>query len=358
MKVPIDKLLEAVAVLEKVPKVNALPASHLLRITTSATLERIFFRASSSLHALAWIDGQVGEAIRAHVNRALFLQWVKGLKKTTGDLTISEVDDTLIVRAGRRSGKFPLQEAVEGFEPWPKKTAATKLELGGFDYDFIRLALSYAGGEGIDPSLDCVWFTGDSILASNQLTMFKATVSGDWRGPIPLDLIKAATPDSTLWRNTEAARVTFAGGSLYRTYDRDTLKKFPEKHFEKLFTLASKFKQGITLYPVSSILSLLREMSQFANKSEAEDITVDIDTESKLGKALFKVSTPSGTFRESLDATCPGDRLTILIPPLLPFLSLCPADAAVEILYGDKTSPFLIKCEHFNAQLLVSRKVL
>jgi len=358
MKIPIDKLLEVVAVLEKVPKVNALPASHLLRIATNATVGRIFFRAASSLQAQTWIEGQVGEAIRANVNRALFLQWIKGLKKLSGDLTISQVDDTLIVRAGRRSGKFPLQESTEGFEPWPKTTKATQLDLGGFDYDFIRLALSYAGGEGIDPSLDCVWFTGDSLLASNQLTMIKAPVSGNWRGPVPLDLLKAVTSDSTLWRNTEAARVTFAGGSLYRTYDRDTLKKFPEKHFEKLFALASKFKQGITLYPVGTVLALLREMSQFAHKSEAEDITVGIDTESKEGKALFVVSTPSGTFRESLDVTSPGDRLTILIPPLMPFLSLCPADAAVEILYGDKTSPFLIKCENLDAQLLVSRKVL
>lgn len=358
MKVPIEKLLEAVAVLEKVPKVNALPSSHLLQIATNATLGRIFFRAASSLQALAWIDSPVGESIRASVDRALFLQWIKGLKKLTGDLTILQVDDTLIVRAGRRSGKFPLQEPVEGFELWPKTTRATKLDLGGFDYDFIRLALSYAGGEGIDPSLDCLWFDGDSLLASNQLTMLKATVSGNWRGPVPLDLIKAVTPGATLWRNTEAARVAFEGGSLYRTYDRDTLKKFPEKQINKLFDIASRFAKGITLYPVGSVLTLLREMSQFANKSEAEDITIGIDTETKQGKALFKVATPSGTFREALDLNSPGDRLTILIPPLMPFLSLCPGDAVVEIKYEDKNSPFLITCDKIDVQLLVSRKVL
>jgi len=358
MKVPIDKLLAAVAVLEKVPKVNALPSSHLLQISTVARLSRLSLRAASTLQAAARIDAPIDEPIKASVDRALFLQWIKGLKKLTGDLTISQVDDTLIVRAGRRSGKFPLQEPVEGFESWPKATKATKLDLDGTDYDVVRLALSYAGGEGIDPSLSCLWFTGDSLLASNQLTMIKASVSANWRGPVPLDLIKAATSEATLWRNVEAARVTFEGGSLYRTYDRDTLKKFPEKQIEKLFNIASRFKNGITLYPVGSVLALLREMSQFSNKSEADDITVGIDTESKQGKALFVVSTPSGTFRESLDLSSPADRLTILIPPLMPFLSLCPADAAVEIAYEDKNSPFLVTCNRLNIQLLVSRKVL
>ena len=358
MKIPIDRMLEAVAVLEKVPKVNALPSSHLVQISTTAKINRIFFRAASTLQALTWVDGAVDEPIRASVDRALFLQWLKGLKNLKGDLSISQVDDTLILKAGRRSGKFPLQESVEGFEPWPKATRATQLDLDGFDLDYIRLALNYAGGEGIDPALDCIWFTGDSLLASNQLSTLKATVSANWRGPVPLDLIKTATSDSTFWRNTEAARVSFDGGSLYRTYDRDTLKKFPEKHFEKLFALAAKFTKGITLYPIGSVLSLLREMSQLANKSEAEDITVEIDTETKSGKALFKVATPSGLFQEALDVTSPGDRLTVLIPPLMPFLSLCPADAAVEILYGDKTSPFLIKCENLSARLLISRKVI
>jgi hypothetical protein len=358
MKIPIDRMLEAVAVLEKVPKVNALPSSHLVQLIARTSISRLYLRAASTLQAAAWVDGEVDEPIQASVDRALFLQWIKGLKKIKGAMSISQVDDTLIVKAGRRSGKFPLQEPVEGFEPWPKTTRATKLDLEGFDLDFIRLALNYAGGEGIDPALDCIWFTGDSLLASNQLSMLKASVSANWRGPVPLDLIKTVTPDSTFWRNTEAARVSFDGGSLYRTYDRDTLKKFPEKHFEKLFTLASKFTQGITLYPIGSVLSLLREMSQLANKAEAEDITVEIDTETKSGKALFKVATPSGMFREALDVTSPGDRLTILIPPLMPFLSLCPSDAAVEILYGDKTSPFLVKCENLDAQLLISRKVI
>lgn len=357
MKFSAGDLINAVAVLDLCRKSNALQSSKTVRLLRKANRDRLVLHTAADVQAVAWVRVEGSDAASACVDRALFSQWVKGLDKSA-EVALRNSGDALHLRSGRRAGRFPVLADPGGLEIWPKSPRAARLALEESDLATLRLAMNYAGGEGIDPSLSCLWFSGASVHACNQLTMLEAAVSAKWRGPVPLELVRALAPGTKLLRSPVAALVRLENGAVYRTFDRDTLLKFPEKQITRGFQAALNFKRGVTLYPVGSVLAVLRKLSALVNKSDALDASVQIDTTADDGKARFSVSTPSGAFREVLDCTSPADRVSVLIPPLMAYLSYCPVDAAVQVLYESGSSPYLVTCADASPRLLISRKVL
>lgn len=357
MKFPVEKLVKAIEIIERCPKVNAIDSSLIVRLSKKASAKRLTLRTAADTQAVAQIGVDNAEEFRVYLDRPLLAQWVKGLRKTTGDATLTIKEDFVLIRAGGRSGKFPTLVSVGGYEEWDKGEKTERIDFDSATYNLFRLALHYAGGEGIEPSLNCLWLGRDSLLATNQLTMMKADVSPSVSGPVPLDLVKVLTPDASLIRSPVAALVKYEDGVIYRSYDLVTLSKFPEQRMLDLFHLAGKFSKGVTLYPCGAVLEQLRELSALVNKADAQDTLITIDTRKEEGKALFVLSTVSGSFRTELPVNSPADRVTVLIPPLMPYLAQCSATAAVEILYGDDQSPYLVRCSESNVELLISRKV-
>ena len=150
MNFDVQKLVEAVEVLDRCPKVNAIGASLIIRISKKRGSNRLVLRTAADLQAVARImtfdkGGEIGPL---YIDRPLFSQWVKGLRKKEGTALLKVVKDNLIVTHKRRSGKFPLLVSVGGYEDWDKAEKSETVEFEPQDFDRFRLAGRYLQSSG------------------------------------------------------------------------------------------------------------------------------------------------------------------------------------------------------------------